>query len=89
MVPKPCFTGFRGALRDANKRKWNFEKAHSILHKVREIVLWGNSDNTSCQDPEVIFSYVLIHSWYILVYTVYIQVKLGARPADLLTNQTV
>ena len=28
---------------------WNFEKAHSILHKVREIVLWGNSDNTSCQ----------------------------------------
>ena len=28
---------------------WNFEKAHSILHKVREIVLWGNTDNTSCQ----------------------------------------
>ena len=28
------------------KNKWNFEKAHSILHKVREIVLWGNSDNT-------------------------------------------
>ena len=24
------------------KAKWNFEKAHSILHKVREIVLWGN-----------------------------------------------
>jgi hypothetical protein len=35
------------------KAKWNFEKAHSILHKVREIVLWGNSDNTSCQSPEV------------------------------------
>ena len=31
---------------------WNFEKAHSILHKVREIVLWGWSENTSCQDPE-------------------------------------
>ena len=31
---------------------WNFEKAHSILHKVREIVLWGNSDNTSCQEAE-------------------------------------
>jgi len=31
---------------------WNFEKAHSILHKVREIVLWGNSDNTSCQGAE-------------------------------------
>jgi hypothetical protein len=35
------------------KGKWNFEKAHSILHKVREIVLWGNSDNCSCQAPEV------------------------------------
>ena len=35
------------------KAKWNFEKAHSILHKVREILLWGNSDNTSCQSPEV------------------------------------
>ena len=35
------------------KGKWNFEKAHSILHKVREIVLWGNSDSTSCQAPEV------------------------------------
>jgi len=42
------------------KGKWNFEKAHSIMHKVREIVLWGNSDNTSCQAPEVIFLYVLI-----------------------------
>jgi hypothetical protein len=28
--------------------KYNFEEAHSILHKVREIVLWGNTDNTSC-----------------------------------------
>ena len=35
------------------KSGWNFEKAHSILHKVREIVLWGNSDSTSCQSPEV------------------------------------
>ena len=35
------------------KAKWNFEKAHSILHKVCEIVLWGNTDNTSCQAPEV------------------------------------
>ena len=49
------------------KGKWNFEKAHSILHKVREIVLWGNSDNTSCQAPEVMLLYVLIHSWYIPV----------------------
>ncbi len=30
----------------------NFEKAHSILHKVREIVMWGWSENTSCQGPE-------------------------------------
>jgi hypothetical protein len=35
------------------KAKWNFEKAHSILHKVCEIVLWGNSDNCSCRAPEV------------------------------------
>jgi hypothetical protein len=28
---------------------WNFEKAHSILHKKREIVMWGWSENTSCQ----------------------------------------
>jgi hypothetical protein len=35
------------------KAKRNFEKAHSILHKVREIVFLGNSDNTSCQSPDV------------------------------------
>ena len=51
------------------KAKWNFEKAHSILHKVCEIVLWGNSDNISCQAPEVMLLYVLIHSWYIPVQT--------------------
>ena len=51
------------------KGKWNFEKAPSILHKVQEIVLWGNSDNTSCQAPEVIFLYVLIHSWCMPVQT--------------------
>ncbi len=31
---------------------WNFEKAHSSLHKVCEIVLWGNTNNTLCQFPE-------------------------------------
>ncbi len=31
---------------------WNFEKAHSIQHKVREIVMWSWSENTSCQGPE-------------------------------------
>ena len=34
------------------KGRWNFDKAHSILHKVREIIMWGNSDNTSCQSAE-------------------------------------
>ena len=51
------------------KGKWNFEKAHSILHKVREIILWGNSDNCSCQSPEV-----CICTWYIPTYTMYIVV---------------
>jgi hypothetical protein len=37
----------------AGAQGWNFEKAHSILHKVREIVMWGWSENTwSCQGPE-------------------------------------
>ncbi len=26
---------------------WNFEKAHSIQHKVLDIVLWSNSENTT------------------------------------------
>jgi hypothetical protein len=39
--------------KSGEKGKWNFEKAHSILHKVREIILWGNSYNTTCQGPEV------------------------------------
>jgi hypothetical protein len=69
------------------KGKWNFEKAHSILHKVREIILWGNSDNTSCQGPEVcsdisihiqlsITMYLHVPSIYTFLYvnTKYIQV---------------
>ncbi len=68
------------------KGKWNFEKAHSILHKVREIILWGNSDNTTCQGPDVcsdisiniqlyIAMYLYIPSIYkyVHVYTKYIQ----------------
>jgi hypothetical protein len=31
---------------------WKFEKAHSILHKVRELVLFGWSENVSTQGPE-------------------------------------
>ena len=34
------------------KERWNFDKAHITLHKVREIIMWGNSDNTSCQSAE-------------------------------------
>ena len=31
---------------------WKFEKAHSILHKVRELILFGWSENVSTQGPE-------------------------------------
>jgi hypothetical protein len=31
---------------------WKFEKAHSILHKVRELLLFGWSKNISTQGPE-------------------------------------
>ena len=31
---------------------WKFEKAHSILHKVRELLLFGWSENFSTQGPE-------------------------------------
>jgi hypothetical protein len=33
---------------------WNFEKAHSILHKVHEIIMWGWAENKSCQGPEYV-----------------------------------
>ena len=54
------------------KANWNFEKAHSILHKVREIVLWGNSDNTTCQAPEVSTNmYLHVCTLYILCIYMY------------------
>jgi hypothetical protein len=28
---------------------WNFEKAHTILHKVQEIIMFGWTDNLSTQ----------------------------------------
>ena len=31
---------------------WKFEKAYSILHKVRELILFGWSENFSTQGPE-------------------------------------
>ena len=55
------------------KSGWNFEKTHSILHKVREIVMWGNSDNTSCQAPEVCTN-VSVHSTYMHVLCTYINI---------------
>jgi hypothetical protein len=36
-------------VREGGKEGWNFEKAHSILHKVREIILFGWSENYSTQ----------------------------------------
>ena len=35
------------------RAKRSFEKAHSLPHEVREIVLWGNAYNASCPAPEV------------------------------------
>ncbi len=47
--------------------------AHSILHKVCEIMLWGNKDNTLCQAPEVCtYVYILVCTYFIQVCTVYI-----------------
>ena len=34
------------------KSGWNFEKAHSILHKAREIIMFGWTENFSTQGPE-------------------------------------
>jgi hypothetical protein len=31
---------------------WKFKKAYSILHKVRELILFGWSENFSTQGPE-------------------------------------
>jgi hypothetical protein len=36
-------------VREGGKEGWIFEKAHSILHKVREIILFGWSENYSTQ----------------------------------------
>ena len=35
---------------------WKFEKAHSILHKVREIILFGWTENFSTQVYYMIYS---------------------------------
>jgi hypothetical protein len=38
--------------RTGGVKGWNFEKAHGILHKVRDILLLGWSENFSHQGPE-------------------------------------
>ena len=38
--------------RTGGPQGWNFEKAHSILHKVRDILLFGWSENFSHQGPD-------------------------------------
>ena len=38
--------------KSGQKRGWKFEKAHSILHKVCEIIMFGWTENFSTQGPE-------------------------------------
>ena len=38
--------------RTGGVKGWNFEKAHSILHKVLDILLLDWSDNFSCKGSE-------------------------------------
>jgi hypothetical protein len=38
-------------LKDGVTNAWKFEKAHSILHKVLELILFGWSKNFSKQTP--------------------------------------
>ena len=39
-------------VKSRKKSAWNIEKAHSILHKVRELILIEGSENFSTQGPE-------------------------------------
>ena len=39
-------------VKSGERSAWKFEKAHSILHKVRELILFGWSENFSTQGPE-------------------------------------
>ena len=50
MVPKPCFTGFRGARRDANKRMPDAEEPPLDLEMDES----GNND--PCPEDEEFFS---------------------------------
>ena len=47
-------------IREGGKQGWNFEKAHSILHKVREIILHGWSENYSTQVCDLNIIYDII-----------------------------
>ncbi len=44
------------------KSKWNFEKAKSILHKVLEIVLWGNMNNLNTKCHSSMYWYIPVHT---------------------------
>ena len=37
---------------------WNFEKAHSILHKVREIAMFGWTENYSTQLNTMLYNMI-------------------------------
>lgn len=50
---------------------WNFEKAHSILHKVREILLFGWSENFSTQVTFQRYNAKYYIACYIVYYFVY------------------
>ncbi len=39
-------------VKSGKKSAWKFEKAHSILHKMRELILFGWSENFSTEGPE-------------------------------------
>ena len=47
-------------IREGGKQGWNFEKAHSILHKVREIILYGWLENYSTQVSDLNIIYDII-----------------------------
>ena len=40
--------------KSGEKNGWNFEKAHSILHKASEIVMWGNSESQTTPAARVL-----------------------------------
>ena len=54
---------------------WKFEKAHSILHKVREIILFGWTENFSTQVYYMI--YIMLY-WHAILHNMTVWLVLGA-----------